>query len=315
MKNANHIGGWPTMAKLLLLGFILCLPYLQYGQIEPMYSQYIFNPNIINPAQSGASTYNTVGALYRQQWVGLDGAPVTRTAFLNTSLGKDLGLGVGVVSDAVGPVDRLSLHTDFAYHLKLSSNWRLSAGLRFMVNNVSVNLVDLENVDPDVKFSSNLNSGYYLNAGFGFLLQNKNFYAGFSLPKAVGVYLGGENDFFKRSYDHMVAYAGGDIPLSRQWSFLPSVLIKQTRDVPVQLDFNAVFNWQDAISLGGILRSRDGVGLVFGITPGEHWTFGYVYEYPINEVNTLTWQSHEISLTYRWARKDKHRIRSPRFFL
>lgn len=315
MDNANNRGAPLKKYKVLLLGFMLSLPCLQYGQIEPMYSQYIFNPNIINPAQSGASDYNTVGGLYRQQWVGLRGAPSTRTAFLNTGLGKNLGLGVGIVSDAVGPVERISLNSDLAYHLRLSSNWRLSAGLRFMVNHVSINLVDLENVDPDVVFSSNLNSGYYLNAGFGFLLQNENFFAGFSLPKTMGIYLGGESDFFKRPHDHMVAYAGGDVPLSRQWSFLPSVLIKQTRDVPLQVDFNAVFNWQDALSLGAILRSRDGVGFVFGITPGEHWSFGYVYEYPINEINSLTWQSHEISLIYRWAKKNRQRIRSPRFFL
>ena len=42
---------------------------------------------------------------------------------------------------------------------------------------------------------------------------------------------------------------------------------------------------------------------------------GYMYEYPINDINLVTQQTHELSLRYFWRSKYYKRVKSPRYFL
>lgn len=301
--------------KGAMLAFCLVVSLCSHAQQEPMYSQYIFNSSVLNPAQSGAGRHNQAGILYRNQWVGLKGAPVTRSAFLNTSLFKGTGLAVGLVSDKIGPINRFSVHTDLAYHLKFSREWVASVGLRFMLNNTSVNLTNIDNISPDIQFSEDINSGYYLNAGFGFLVSNGQYFAGFSLPRTFNTYLGGSNSFYRQSYNHFVAYTGSSYNINSSWEFIPSLLLKRTKEVPMQLDVNFIVQWEEMLSFGALLRAKDAAGFLIGFNLSKKWHVGYVYEYPINEVNSVTWQTHEFALRYIWESRKSKGIRSPRFFL
>ena len=47
------------------------------AQQDPQYSQYMFNHMAINPGYAGINEAVCLNAAHRQQWVGIDGAPVT----------------------------------------------------------------------------------------------------------------------------------------------------------------------------------------------------------------------------------------------
>jgi hypothetical protein len=70
------------------------------------------------------STLN-IFALHRTQWVGLDGAPVTNTASINTPI-KDTKLGLGFdINDRIGPSDENNLAVDFpiiSIHQRISNS-------------------------------------------------------------------------------------------------------------------------------------------------------------------------------------------------
>lgn len=53
-----------------------------------MYSQYIWNAYLINPAIGGAENFMEVKAGYRSQWVGMEGSPSTLFITANGQLGK-----------------------------------------------------------------------------------------------------------------------------------------------------------------------------------------------------------------------------------
>jgi hypothetical protein len=72
-----------------------------------MFTQYMYNTININPAYAGSRGAFSIFALHRTQWVGLD-APVTNAA----SCESNLGLGVTIINDKIGPTTENTISTD-----------------------------------------------------------------------------------------------------------------------------------------------------------------------------------------------------------
>jgi type IX secretion system PorP/SprF family membrane protein len=60
-----------------LFSLVVLISMSVWGQQEPQYTQYMFNPTVINPAYAGSLGYGSLFSMYRAQWIGLDGAPTT----------------------------------------------------------------------------------------------------------------------------------------------------------------------------------------------------------------------------------------------
>jgi len=298
-----------------------------HAQQEPMYGQYVFNSSVLNPAQAGAGEMSQWGLLSRFQFVGIKGAPQTNTAYVNLVMPWNLGLAVGLYHDRLGVEENMQLQTDVASHARLSENWRLSAGIRLLLSNNKLNLPDLQNLEPgDVKFQDYVTSGIMFNAGAGLLVSSRRTFFGVSMPrvfqKEISVYDNrGYYEFFNQKVRHLFAYAGTNVTLANELTFMPSALFKYADDAPVQLDVNVVFDYHDVISFGPLVRSNiteywiDAVGFLVGLRLGNNWYFGYKYEHPSNDLNLVTRQTHELSLRYLWGSPKEFRFRSPRYFL
>ncbi len=312
------------LKTIIALATLLITSVVQ-AQQEPMYGQYIFNNSVLNPAQAGAENVSQWGVLSRFQFVGIDGAPNTNTAYVNLRLPRQLGLAVGLYQDKLGIEEHFQLQADLAYHARLSDRWRLSAGIRGMASNHNFYFRRLQNLQPgDPYFAENINSGIMLNAGAGLLLSSQRSFFGVSMPrvfvKDLQVYDPDNYLFFNEKNRHLFAYAGTNIHMAQSFVFVPSTLFKYADDAPVQLDLNAIFVYDDVFSFGPVMRSNltdgwvDAVGFLVGLRIAENWQFGYVYEYPTNNLNLVTKQTHEISLRFIWGR-ERDRFRSPRYFL
>jgi type IX secretion system PorP/SprF family membrane protein len=97
---------------VLILLVMQSIVKLSKAQQDPLYGQYVFNNAIINPAQAGVKENNQLGLLYRNQWAGIDGAPINKSLFLNMRLPKNLGLALGIYSDEIGPIRELTIQSD-----------------------------------------------------------------------------------------------------------------------------------------------------------------------------------------------------------
>ena len=102
------------MKNLVIILLITLFSVQLNAQQDPQYTQYMYNMNIINPAYTGTTEVLAVGALYRSQWVGLDGGPETFTFNIHSPVGKQVGLGLSVISDQIGPVNETNAYVDFA---------------------------------------------------------------------------------------------------------------------------------------------------------------------------------------------------------
>src|SRR6185295_18846537 len=101
--------------------FILALTLLSVNvkaQYEPMFTQYKFNETFINPAYVGSHENISATLLYRDQWVGINGAPKTQTLALHSPLErKRIGVGLSVMNESIGVSKQLSVYAQFSFRI------------------------------------------------------------------------------------------------------------------------------------------------------------------------------------------------------
>ncbi|MDO8335238.1 MAG: type IX secretion system membrane protein PorP/SprF, partial [Candidatus Saccharibacteria bacterium] len=128
------------MKTRILLFALMFTGVLTYAQQDAQFTQYMYNTINVNPAYAGSRGALSMFALHRTQWVGLDGAPVTNTVSINTPLNlSNLGLGVSLINDKIGPTTENAISADLSYTIQTSETWKLSFGIK-----ATANLFDLD---------------------------------------------------------------------------------------------------------------------------------------------------------------------------
>lgn len=167
------------MIKRIALTIVLgAIGTFTYGQQEAQFTQYLDNMLYYNPAYAGSNDHMNVTAIHRQQWVGIDGAPMTQSLSLHTPLKyESLGLGLSVLNDRIGPLNQTWVNLDFSYTLRFKkSRSKLSFGLKGGVNFVNNDLAGLSVLDQgDVGLSTNV-SEILPNLGAGVYYHSDQFF-------------------------------------------------------------------------------------------------------------------------------------------
>lgn len=153
------------------------------AQYFPVFSQYVSNGLVLNPAYTGSREVLSINMLYRNQMVGFNGAPQYQTISAHAPLKNDnIGLGILLFNESAGPVRNTHLYTNYSYRIRMGKG-KLSMGLKigfnygqYSWNNVYTN----DNNDP--AFNNNNNSFILPNAGAGVYYYSKKYFAGFSIP-------------------------------------------------------------------------------------------------------------------------------------
>ena len=288
------------------------------AQQDPHYTQYMYNMSVINPAYAGSKETMSGGALYRAQWVGLDGAPTTGTFFLHSPVGRNVGLGLSVVSDKIGPVEENNIYADFSYTLNLGGENRLAFGLK---GGLTMHKIDFETIYPtlpqpspsDPFYASNPNTTF-LNIGSGLFYYTNKYYVAFSVPNMLkSKYL----DFSGRQYGtdviHYFLTGGYVFDLNPNLKFKPFAMIKSSISAPTSVDVSTNFMLYDKLEFGATYRLEDSFGAMvnFAITP--ELRIGYAYDHVISDLKVTAPASHEFIILYDLFTPKKV-SRSPRFF-
>ncbi len=292
------------------------------AQQDPMYTHYMDNTLIVNPAYAGSRDALTVTALYRSQWVDFKGAPVNQTITMHAPLqNQHIGLGLAISNDKIGPINNSSIVGDFAYRMNLSKKSTLALGLSAGINIFQANLSALQlNQQSDPTFQNNINNHITPNIGFGAYYYREHFYAGVSssnllqnnyssITQANGVALIGQE---QRSY---YLIAGAVFNLGDDVAFKPTTLVKVTAAAPVEVDLTASFIIMKRLLLGAMYRTGDAVGALVGFYVTPQFYLGYSYDFSYGLKTPLyNMGSHEIILRYDFLRFDKKQVHTPRYF-
>ena len=293
----------------LILSHALCI-----AQQDSQYTNYMYNTISVNPAYAGSRDAFSIFLLHRTQWVGLDGAPVTNNASLNTPIGdSNFGIGLSFVNDRIGPSTENTISADLAYFIQISPNYRLSLGLKGTANifNLDVNKLNIYNTN-DPQFQ-NFDSEFNPNIGAGAYLFSDNTYVGLSVPNMFESKHYNDNDVaITKEKMHFYLIAGHVFEFSPNFKFKPAFLAKGVEGSPLQLDLTANFLLYEKLTLGAAYRWDSAVSGLVGFQISNSIFAGYGYDMETTKLSNYNSGSHEIFL--RFEIFSNNRISTPRFF-
>lgn len=285
-----------------------------YSQQDSQYTQYMYNTSLVNPAYAGSRETLTAFLLYRNQWVGLDGAPVTNNFSVNSPLGdSNFGLGLNFINDNIGPVTENEISVDLAYFIQVSQNFKLSLGLKGTANLFNLDVNDLTIYDPlDPEFQ-NMGTEFSPNVGAGLYFFSDKTYFGLSVPNFFESYRYNDNNVeITKEKMHFYFIAGHIFRLSDNIDFKPALLSKAVEGAPWQTDLTANFQFFDKLTLGASYRWDASVSGLIGFQISDSWFIGYGYDMETSELSNYNSGSHEIFLRYEFFNRSK--VSAPRFF-
>lgn len=307
-------------AKLLLLLLFLS-GFELYAQQDSQFTQYMYNTINVNPAYAGSRGVMSIFGLYRNQWVGLDGAPVTSTASLNTPIGNsNVGLGLSFISDKIGPSDETSISTDISYSIPTSDKFKLSFGLKATANLLNIDFTKLNIYNPaDPRFQNNVDNKFSPNIGAGIYFHSNKSYLGLSVPNFLETKHFDESSnsnsasFVAKERMHYYFIGGHVFDLGPSIQFKPAFLTKMVQGAPLQVDVSANFLFNEKFTLGAAYRWSAAMSAMVGFQVNQNWFIGYAYDMETTKLADYNSGSHEIFLRYELF-NNFDRVVSPRFF-
>ena len=295
---------------------IICAFILQsmYSQQDSQYTQYMYNTPLVNPAYAGSRETITAFLLHRNQWVGLEGAPVTNNFSINMPVGdSNFGVGLNFVNDEIGPVSENEISADLAYFIQISENYKLSLGLKGTANLFQLDVNKLRIFDPADPQFQNVDTEFSPNVGAGLYLFSDKTYFGLSIPNFFESYRYNDNNVeITKEKMHFYFIAGHVFTLSDNIDFKPAVLSKIVEGAPLQADITANFLFFDKLTLGAAYRWDASVSALAGFQISDSWFIGYGYDLETSKLANYNSGSHEIFLRYEFF--NRSRVSAPRFF-
>lgn len=287
-----------------------------YGQQEPQYTQYMYNPTVINPAYAGSKGYTSIYGLYRTQWVGLEGAPKTANISMNKPIeGSKLGYGVSVLSDKIGVSDETQIAVDLAYTLFLQNDSRLAFGLKASGNFLNIDYTKLNQYNPgEQALQNNITNQFSPNVGVGFYYYNKKSYLGASVPMLLNTEKYDDINKTQVNQRYHVYLMGGRVyDLSYNLKFKPAFVSKIVAGAPLQLDVSTNFMFNEKFIIGAAYRWSASVSMLAGFQLNDNLFIGYGYDAETTRLSNYNSGSHEIFLQFDLFRKHS-KLETPRFF-
>ncbi|KAF2082965.1 PorP/SprF family type IX secretion system membrane protein [Flavobacterium sharifuzzamanii] len=303
------------MKKLILVFMFFSI--VSNAQQDAQYTQYMYNTIEVNPAYAGSRGALSVFGLYRTQWIGLDGAPETSTFSVNTPLkNSDLGLGVSLVNDKIGPTVENTLSVDLSYTIPTSESWNLSFGIKGTANLFNIDINKLSYEDQDDPQFQNLKNKFSPNVGAGIYYHSDRAYIGLSVPNFIETNRYDSDDvaIFKEKINYYLI-AGYVFNLDRleYIKFKPALMTKMVEGAPLQVDVSGNFMFNDKFVLGLAYRWSASVSAMAGFQVTKGMYIGYGYDHETTQLRKYNSGSHEIFLRFEFF-NNYNKMISPRFF-
>ncbi len=309
------------ISYLIVVLLILLDSFSSNAQQDPQYTQYMYNTQTVNPAYAGNREALNFGLLYRTQWVGIDGAPKTGTFTINTPIAYNMGLGLAVVRDELGPAVETNINVDYAYAINLGEESKLSFGIKAGVDLLDVDFTKLNIYDDnDPRFQNNIDNKLQPQIGAGIYYNTERFYAGFSVPNFLST-----KHFDKASIEntsletvpkermHYFFIAGYVFDINENLKFKPATLFKMVSGSPLQADVSANFLLYDKLTLGAAYRWSAAMSAMVGFQVSDQIFLGFAYDYQTTELEKYSDGSYELMLRFELFNRPE-RVLTPRFF-
>jgi len=293
------------------------------AQQLPLYSQYVLNSFLVNPAMAGYDGYTSFNTTARQQWLGFNEAPRTYSASWQTRVLKRswkivnpplrnenvlrpstkgrVGLGAYILNDVNANVARTGASFTYAYHIYLN-NRQLSFGLAAKLFQYRINREELTfSEDGDPVMDGNFKMvAYSPDADFGVLFWDPSYFVGFSISNLMQTYvkIGGNGIADFKTFRHYWLMGAYRFELSNMLTLEPGVLLKTTENWNPQGDFTVKLYFTEQFWGGLSYRTNQSAILLLGVKIDGLY-FGYSFDWAFSEIGHFNYGSHEVTLSYK----------------
>ncbi len=324
------------LIRRLVTGLLLVLGLLSqsHAQQVPLYSQYMLNGFLLNPAVAGSEGYTAVNLTAREQWIGLQDAPSTyalsyqtrvlRKSYISksssirkrrrySSRSGKVGVGAHIYSDRNGAVEKTGVKASYAYHI-FFGNSQLSMGASLTAFQLRLNddriVLDDEN---DVIWLNARGTAFIPDADVGVYYDTPDFYVGFSVDQLLEsvIKLGDTGyDQYRQERNYYII-AGYDYPINDQWVLTPSTLLKLADSGAFQGDFSAKLYYDQTYWGGLTYRTGQAMILMAGLKI-DRLIFGYAFDISVGSIMKNSYGTHEFVFAaqfgdnarrYRWLNR------------
>jgi len=294
------------MKKIICFVFA-AVSLVSMAQQTPQSNVYTYNRFSINPAYAGASGCTEINFSHLNQWVKVEGAPLTSYVGVNTRLGKNIGIGGQVLVDKIGMINQVTGMGAISYGLTFAKFHTLRFGLGVGYNQYRVNptsAIAFDNQDPIINGGSQ--SSGTLNSELGIFYQWKNLELSVASKQLLQTY----TNFGYTSLDgyglrrHFNALAAYRINVNNNLAIKPSVFMKGI-NTGMQTDLNADVIYKKFIQAGIGYRTQVGLIARAGINIQDLFFIGYAYETPMRNIASFSSGSHEVILGLKFCKAKK----------
>jgi type IX secretion system PorP/SprF family membrane protein len=295
------------------------------AQQDPQYTQYMYNTQVVNPAYAGNRDVLSFGLLYRTQWVGLEGAPETGTFTIDSPIGSldNMGLGLTIVRDEIGPSIQTNVTADYSYTINTGESSQLSFGVKAGVDILDVDFSRLNISDPGDVFENNIDNKVSPQIGAGVYFNTNRFYAGLSVPNFLDtdhfdssdlVDENGQSTQSSTAKDrlHYFFIAGYVFDLGENLKFKPATMFKAVAGSPLQADLSLNFLLFEKLTLGAAYRWDAALSALAGFQFTDQIFIGFGYDFETTDIEKYNGGSYEFMIRFD-VFKTK-RVLTPRFF-
>ncbi|WP_420603082.1 type IX secretion system membrane protein PorP/SprF [Flagellimonas sp.] len=294
---------------------LLLMSYIVSAQQDPQFTQYMYNTLSVNPAYAGSRGHLTALLMHRSQWVGVNGAPNTQVLAVDGPMGNNVGLGLVLSHDALGPSSEVFVDANFSYTLKLDENdKKLSFGLKGGGRLFNVDFTKGLVENPDVAFQNNIENKFFPTIGAGVYYHTAESYLGLAVPNFFSQdhYEGQEQEIATERL-HYFLMGGKIIDLTPDIKFKPAFFVKWVPGAPIIADISANVMLMETFTAGLAYRWDDSFSALLGLQISPDLSVGYAYDLTTSDLRSYTSGTHEVFLRYEFKTVEK-RLKSPRFY-
>lgn len=306
-----------------------------FAQQRPQYTQYATNQFLINPAIAGSQNMDEIKIGGRVQWIGFQDAPQTVFATYHAPFKKmpfqttmkqrgHHGFGAILIKDITGPVSQTSAHLNYAYQHPFTDNLNGAVGvsLGLLQHSIDMNKLNFQNANDGI-IDRLIPNRFVPDGSVGVWIYSDKFYFGASITQMISnttMFLPvGEREV--ETFDleaHYFANIGYKIdigPETSDWFLVPSVLFKSVKPASGHVDFNIRAQKAENFWFGASFRQDDSFSGLVGISAMQDFAITYSYDFIISDIGPYSGGSHELTMTFKFKKKQRKVICPDSFWL
>ncbi len=287
--------------KILNISFILLLSVTIYGQQIPLNNQHLINKSLLTPALSGINGNIESFLTYRQNWVGVQGAPIAGFLNVNGAFNDAMGFGFSAITQKSGNFSQNFITLSYAYHLYINDNMAISAGISPLFYRNSLNLSTIQSyglqMDPLLLNNEALGINAF-DVGVSLAFTYANFNAGISVPQTIGMTFkfdeSGSNFGLKRHYFGFMSY---NIQ-ANAFGIEPMAIVRSTEKSPVNYSGNVRVNYKNKLWSSVGYSADQSVLISVGVLSSNNLAINYSYEVGVAGLSRAGSGTHEITIGF-----------------